>query len=163
MKVNPAGAVAHTPGVDSSGSRIVVGADGSESSLQAVDWASHEARLRNAHLVIVHISAWRREALRVPVFEEQARIEQQILEDARARALRAEPEVFVTTVLEEPPADQALIRASDNAELLVVGSRGLGGFDALLVGSVSHKAVLHARCPVVVIRPAATHSAGQCL
>jgi nucleotide-binding universal stress UspA family protein len=55
---------------------------------------------------------------------------------------------------QEHPAS-ALIEASDGADLLVVGSRGLGGFRGLLLGSVGHQCVLHARCPVVIIRPPA--------
>lgn len=133
--------------------RIVVGVDGSEPSLQAVEWASHEARRWAADLLIVHATFWRTEALRVPVFEEQARIEQQVLASARARAERAERNIRAETVLAEPPPAVALIRVSTDAQLLVVGSRGLGGFNELLLGSVSHQCVLHAQCPVVVVRP----------
>jgi nucleotide-binding universal stress UspA family protein len=55
------------------------------------------------------------------------------------------------TVVEDRHAAEALVDLSDDAELLVVGSRGRGGFATLLLGSVSHAVVLHARCPVVVI------------
>lgn len=132
---------------------VIVGVDGSERSLQAVEWASHEARRWAAELVILHATFWRAEALRLPAFEEQSRIEQRVLETARARAERAEPEVHIETILAEPPPAEALIRASERARLLVVGSRGLGGFNELLLGSVSHQCVLHAHCPVVVVRP----------
>jgi nucleotide-binding universal stress UspA family protein len=55
------------------------------------------------------------------------------------------------TVLEDRHPAEALVELSDDADLLVVGSRGRGGFSSLLLGSVSHAVVLHARCPVVVI------------
>jgi nucleotide-binding universal stress UspA family protein len=55
------------------------------------------------------------------------------------------------TVLEDRNPAEALVALSDDADLLVVGSRGRGGFSSLLLGSVSHAVVLHARCPVVVI------------
>jgi nucleotide-binding universal stress UspA family protein len=59
------------------------------------------------------------------------------------------------TVVQDRHAAEALVELSDDADLLVVGSRGRGGFSSLLLGSVSHAVVLHARCPVVVI-PSAT-------
>jgi nucleotide-binding universal stress UspA family protein len=59
------------------------------------------------------------------------------------------------TVVEDRNPAQALVELSADADLLVVGSRGRGGFSSLLLGSVSHAAVLHALCPVVVIPPSA--------
>ena len=59
------------------------------------------------------------------------------------------------SVVEDRNAAEALVELSAGCELLVVGSRGRGGFTSLLLGSVSHAAVLHARCPVVVIPAAA--------
>ena len=60
-----------------------------------------------------------------------------------------------TSVVEDRSPAEALVELSDDADLLVVGSRGRGGFTTLLLGSVSHAAVLHALCPVVVIPPGA--------
>jgi nucleotide-binding universal stress UspA family protein len=59
----------------------------------------------------------------------------------------------VSTLVAEGNAARALLDASDTAELLVVGSRGHGGFTGVLVGSVSQQCVHHAKCPVVVVHP----------
>jgi nucleotide-binding universal stress UspA family protein len=79
-----------------------------------------------------------------------------LLEDLLGEAGEAVEGVDVQrTVLADRHAAEALVELSDSADLLVVGSRGRGGFSSLLLGSVSHAVVLHARCPVVVI-PSAT-------
>lgn len=141
-----------------SASEVVVGVDGSPASLHAVDWAAEEARVRGASLRVVHAFIWpllhvplgpapmappdaglRNEALRV-------------LGDAADRARRSVPGLEVTTDLRESAPAPALIGASQGAELLVVGNRGLGGFSGLLLGSVGVQVSGHAACPVVVVR-----------
>jgi len=83
-------------------------------------------------------------------FEQQAR---QLLDAVVAAALaEVGGKVHVDRELVEEQAAAALTEAAKNADLLVVGTRGLGGFKELLLGSVSHQCVLHAPCPVVVIR-----------
>ncbi len=131
--------------------RIVVGVDGSANSLRALSWAASEARLRGCVLEIVHANFYRREIL--VSFEDFARDEKAILDHAVGRARVLEPGVQVIGHLSEPPADKALIDASDGAELLVVGSRGLHGFNEVVVGSVSNECAHHAKCPVVIVRP----------
>ena len=135
------------------GSRpVVVGADGSEASLRAVEWAAAEARWRGCRLVVVHANFWRSGALRTPEFHEEAAREAGILTTAVERARKACPDLEVEGVAVEPPAGRALVQASADACLLVVGSRGRGPVQELLLGSVSRECVLHAQCSVLVVR-----------
>jgi nucleotide-binding universal stress UspA family protein len=132
--------------------RIVVGVDGSESAQQALRWAIDEARRRDATLEVVH--AWRR----IPITDYlltdpepggSARYAQQLFD----QAVEAEDTVGVTVERKLVAGDgaYALIHEAKGADLLVVGSRGRGGFSGLLLGSVSHQAAHHAPCPVVII------------
>jgi nucleotide-binding universal stress UspA family protein len=130
---------------------IVVGVDGSRHSLEALTWAAEETKLRNATLRIVH--GWSFHDLTVAVetssdinIEEAAR---SVVDQARAAVDRA---VHVETEISNDMPAELLIRQSKGADLLVVGSRGNGGFKGLLVGSVSDQCLHHARCPVVVVR-----------
>ena len=137
---------------------IVVGVDGSEHSVNALRWAVDEARLRNAKLVAVH--AWSlphvsttQEAMHLldvdfEPFREGAR---KLLEVTVEEAV-PEAEVEIAQIVCEGPPAAALIAAAEDAELLVVGSRGLDGFKGLLLGSVSQQVAHHAPCPVVVVR-----------
>jgi nucleotide-binding universal stress UspA family protein len=139
---------------------IVVGVDGSDGGAAALEFAAAEAALRQARLRIV--SAWE-----VPVstyhaglapsldptmldaFRERA---EQIADDAAATAKKAQPSVEVEALtVTGQPADALLAQGAD-AELIVVGRRGLGGFRSLLLGSVSQQVVHHATCPVVVVQ-----------
>jgi nucleotide-binding universal stress UspA family protein len=132
--------------------RIVVGVDGSAPSLEALAWAATEARLRRARLEVLHASFYRRQMLEL--YPGAARDEQAVLDRALAPVRAAEPTVEVVARPAGPPAAKALVDASDGADLLVVGSRGLGGFDQLLMGSVSNQCAHHAQCPVVIVRAA---------
>jgi nucleotide-binding universal stress UspA family protein len=144
---------------DAKESRIVVGVDGSDSSLSALRWAIRQAGLTGA--VVDAISAWHYPAAAasygyVPMgtgeeydFKE---ITEKVLADAISSTLNPGSDVRVHSRVIEGDAAQALIDASDGAELLVVGSRGHGGFTEALLGSVSQHCVHYARCPVVVIR-----------
>ncbi len=132
--------------------RIVVGVDGSSPSIEALAWAATEARLRGARLEILHASFYRRQMLEL--YPSAAADEEAVLDRALAWAQAAEPTVEVVARQAGPPAAKALVDASDGAEMLVVGSRGLGGFDGLLTGSVSNQCAHHARCPVVIVRGA---------
>jgi nucleotide-binding universal stress UspA family protein len=138
---------------------IVVGVDGSQGAAAALRWAAAEARLRGAHLRAVH--AWNMPTIAYagsgfvapPSFEDdlgQAAETglSQWLEAAKAELDGIEVERRVV----EGPAPTALTDAAADAELLVVGSRGLGSFGELLLGSVSHQAAQRAHCPVVIVR-----------
>lgn len=137
---------------------IVVGIDGSPASARALHWAAEEARLRAATLRVIH--AWSS-----PYHEgEIAHLSSEVAYNALGQktaeqtvdlALRGIADVGVATVerctVEAQPA-QALLEAAQDAALLVVGSRGRGGFSSMLLGSVSHQCALHAPCPVVIVR-----------
>ena len=136
--------------------RVVVGVDGSEASLRALQWALEEARLRQATLDVVH--TWNRpvasEVTVIPVTDvsvEGARDRAEEVLDACLERVRP-GEVPVERIVSEGSAAGVLIDVAQGAELLVVGSRGRGGFSSLLLGSVSHQCALHAPCPVAIVR-----------
>jgi nucleotide-binding universal stress UspA family protein len=145
------GAYMPADAVDSTTARVVVGVDGSHTSVGALAWAAREAALRKAVLEIVHVDFARHEALEL-FSPDLLTNEKTILDAAVARAKDLEPGIEVTGRNCEPPADEALIEASDGAELLVVGSRGLSLFRQIGMGSVSAACAHHARCPVVIVR-----------
>lgn len=139
---------------------IVVGVDGSEESKEALRFALDEARLRQANLRIVH--AWRfyagglgGELIWPPSREAEGEIgrEQEEWLDGLVRDVVAEAAdvEIAQSVVEGVPAP-VLLQAAQDAELLVVGSRGHGGFAGLLLGSVSQQCAQHAPCPVVIVR-----------
>ncbi len=116
--------------------RIVVGVDGSPDSIQALVWAATEAHLRSAVLEVVHVDFFRLEALEA-FAPDVLGDEQTVLERAVSRAQALEPDVKVEGRICEPPAAEALLEASEGAQMLVVGSRGLSGLKKLALGSVS--------------------------
>ena len=139
--------------------RVVVGVDGSPAANQALVRAVEEARMRGALLEVVHANFYRRELLQA--FPGFAKGESAILAHAVARARALAPTVKVVSRMCEPPATEALARESEGADLLVVGSRGLRGFEEIAKGSVSNYCVHHAQCPVLVVRPAARLEASR--
>lgn len=139
---------------------IVVGIDGSEGSKAALAWAIEEARLRQAPLTA--LTAWSIPPIAV-AYGLASSIDEEFLESVRTAASGLLDDVLagfdqevegidLHTVVAEGRAVEVLVEASGDAELLVVGSRGLGGFKELLLGSVSHQCAQHARCPVVIVR-----------
>jgi nucleotide-binding universal stress UspA family protein len=142
--------------------RVVVGTDGSEMSDAAVAAAFEEADQRDLPLTVVH--AWHFDYAVGPVlgasmeWEARRAVEEyEVAAAAEAVAGWAQkyPDVVVRQhVLNAHPV-QALVDHSKGAELVVVGSRGRGGFGGLLLGSVSHGVLHHAHCPVMVVRPEA--------
>ncbi|MFD1545061.1 universal stress protein [Nonomuraea guangzhouensis] len=137
---------------------IVVGVDGSPQSLSAVDWAAREAAARQYRLRIVHAFLWplMGVSLEPPVMgPPDAGLQQeaeQLLRTATDRARQIAPALDISTDLPVCAPAAALIDASRDAALVVVGHRGLGGFTGLLVGSVGVQTAAHAACPVVVVR-----------
>ncbi|MER6124150.1 universal stress protein [Streptomyces sp. NPDC001795] len=135
---------------------LVVGIDGSDSSLAAVDWAVDEAARHGLPLRLVYASLWERyegaataNNLERPSEELMA---EGIIGTARERARRRNPmvEVFADVLPED--AVSALLREGHNATALVTGSRGRGGLTGLLLGSVGLAVAARAHCPVIVIR-----------
>jgi len=131
---------------------VVVGVDGSEAALRAVDWATDEARYRGAELRVVHASLLEHHVLAEPLLADEVRRESAIVRTAVERARLRSREVAVKALTVDPPTAASLIQASVGAELLVVGSRGLNRMQELLLGSVSRECVVGARCSVLVVR-----------
>lgn len=141
--------------------RIVVGIDESEGSQRALEWALAEARLREAEVRLVYAMALPHmyypypSAVEAPyIAADQDEVEQdarELLSAALAKAGGAPAGVNVELVPKFGAPAEALVSEAEGAAMLVVGSRGRGGFAGLLLGSVSQQTVQHARCPVVVI------------
>jgi nucleotide-binding universal stress UspA family protein len=131
--------------------RIVVGVDGSEPAKAALNWAAAEAKRRGAVLQV--LCAYKRPPLADGSRDEYAEAAQQVVDKALVVLSTLAPEVVTKGDVHEGSPAPALLETGEGAELLVVGSRGHGGFTGLLLGSVSHKCVHHGRCPVVVVRP----------
>jgi len=139
--------------------RIVVGVDGSPSSKAALAWAVEQAGLTGASVEAV--IAWHYPVAvgGIPFapagaadFTDYGEFAMQVLSDAVAATVDPDGPVKVCLVVRAGNAAQVLIDAAKGAELLVVGSRGHGGFTEALLGSVSQACVHHAGCPVVIIR-----------
>ncbi|WP_328552093.1 universal stress protein [Streptomyces sp. NBC_00358] len=144
---------------------IVVGLDGSSESLAAADWAAREALRTDAHLRVVHAWLWH-----PPVYAPLAGVsvpspttddlEREWAERlphetaARLGALHPGLSVSAERVAEQPVT--VLLAAAENAELLVLGSRGLSGVHGFLVGSVAQALVARSRTPVVLVRAGTT-------
>ena len=141
----------------------MVGVDGSEGSKAALDWAVDEAVRRNAHLEV--LSAWTVPAL-VSLVEVGTTIKdgswfEKVATDAMEPMIAAIPAEAaaaidgIESLVVSGDSAANLISQAVGADLLVVGTRGRGGFKGMVLGSVSLQCVLHAPCPVVVV-PAGT-------
>ena len=142
---------------------IVVATDGSEESLRAVDWAAREAELRGLPLRIVSTAALPPRMAEHQTASGVATVADTVVSDrdralaaATQRATAIAPDILVDADgLSGPPA-RAITEAGSGASMLVVGSRGMGAFTALILGSVSRYAAANAPCPVVVVREQTT-------
>ena len=150
-------------------SAVVVGVDGSAGSNEALRWALAEARLRKGRLRALH--SWIYVHTLVPPlvgYPSAGEMIEPALADAAADAEQAAETILKRAIAELGEVDdvevervivqgspaQALIDAVSEQDLLVVGSRGHGGFANLLLGSVSQQCAQHAPCPVVIVRGA---------
>ena len=137
---------------------IVVGVDGSESARAALRFAVEEARLRSARVRVVaawHVPISVYEGAYVPtdpsLGEELEISTRKTVEVALGELGDTAGDIVVETVVREGQAAQALIEEAEGADMLVLGSRGLGGFRGLLLGSVSQQCAHHASCPLVIV------------
>lgn len=144
---------------DGSVPRIVAGVDGSPSSLAALRWAVRQAGLIGGTVEVV--IAWQYPAAAtgyawVPIAADEsvdyAEIAQKVVAEAISNADTAAGDVRIISRVQQGFPAQVLIDAAAGADLLVVGSRGHGGFSGALLGSISMHCVHHAPCPVVVVR-----------
>jgi nucleotide-binding universal stress UspA family protein len=136
---------------------IVVGLDGSDGSIRALEWAVEEGRLRGSSVHAVFVLS------RLYVDPEWVSVMTPSIEELRKEAGRQLAEAVERVALGDVSLRQdvmvaeghgpakSLLEAAQGAELLVVGSRGRGGFQGLLLGSVSQQVLPHAPCPVVVV------------
>ncbi|MBT0566442.1 universal stress protein [Williamsia sp. CHRR-6] len=142
---------------------VVVGVDSSPISIQALDVAFAEADRRGVGLTAIH--AWEVPSIDTdPMFPVidligHRQAEQAVLAECMAGYRQDYPDLSVTTVIEEGHAVDVLAAASHGASLLVVGSRGRGGFTGMLLGSTSAELLGMARCPLMIVRPPEVDSA----
>lgn len=139
--------------------RMLVGVDGSPTSRTALEWAAEEAIRHGSELTV--LTAWlptppplAGTSSTLPTHgESDARqAAEQLLMEAIRDVLGEDPLILVRPQIEEGNAAKLLIDHSGDVDLLVVGSRGHGGFAGLLLGSVSQHVAAHAKCTVVVVR-----------
>jgi nucleotide-binding universal stress UspA family protein len=140
---------------------ILVGVDGSEHSRRALSWAMHEAAQRHAPLTVMTVHQeparpateiyWGIHQYSANHFDEETtrKALRQFVDTAAGGIGETAPEITVSAVTGD--VAEELVKASRDADMLVVGSRGSGGFARLLMGSVSSKVTHHAACPVVVV------------
>jgi nucleotide-binding universal stress UspA family protein len=142
--------------------RIVVGVDGSDGAIKALGWALDQARARGDAVEVVHVyppvdvqypyslvaERWTDAAAEMTA--ERERAVRQVLEGL-ARDLPDDAPVVTTEAVEGRQPARVLAERAQDADLLVVGTRGLGGVGGTLLGSVSHRLVHLAPCPVVVV------------
>jgi nucleotide-binding universal stress UspA family protein len=140
---------------------IVVGVDGSDGSIRALEWAATEARLRRLPLKLVR--AWHPPPdlyvgigwtnLDGDALGDLRRLAEQRLRETCTERSGVLEGLDVERAVVEGPAASVLVEAAADAELLVVGTRGHGGFAGLLLGSVSAQCAHHSRCPLVIVPP----------
>ena len=162
----PVVVVRELPKAEPTPPRVVVGSDGSDLSAAAIGEAFAQASARGLDLTVVQ--AWYIDATTgglaalgvESVRQEMAQAEQAVAAEAVSGWAEKYPDVKVHLHVMQAHPLQALVEHSKGAELLVVGSRGRGGFRGLLLGSVSQGVLHHAHCPVMVV-PAAAPVTGR--
>jgi nucleotide-binding universal stress UspA family protein len=144
--------------------RIVVGIDGSDPSLAALGWAVRQAELTQARLEVVTTWEWPTSygwAPAIPSDYDPAGDAERMVEDTLSKTRTEHPAVDIRLLVVEGHPAAVLVHASREADVLVVGSRGHGGFPGMLLGSVSQHCAANAHCPVVVVHGQAPDVAKQ--
>ncbi|MEU9126919.1 universal stress protein [Kitasatospora sp. NPDC048540] len=138
---------------------VIVGVDDPESAGAAVDWAADEARSRGMRLHLVHAWLWEPDQAPESLDARAARHKgEEALRVVAERAAARHPGLEVSSGVVDASPREALVALSAEAGVLVLGSRGSGGFQGLLVGSTSLHVTAHAACPVVVVRATAAEA-----
>lgn len=136
---------------------IVVGIDGSDGAARALRFAAEEATLRSTDLRIVAVwnvpAAYYAGEAMVPSMpvDQFGRAMETAAEHQIAEHLAGYPDLKTHLIVTKGSPAQVLVEKSERADMLVVGSRGLGGFRGLLLGSVGQQCAQHANCPVVIV------------
>ena len=139
---------------------IVVGVDGSGHSRKALERAANEAAVHHAPLTVLTVHQAVRDVYGgVSHYQDDAALTDKAKEAAQAEtdqvlgALGSRPASVTVTAVHGLPAEE-LVKASDGADMLVLGRRGMGGFPRLTMGSVTSQVVHHAHCAVLIVPPA---------
>lgn len=132
---------------------VVAAVDGTELSLRALDWAADEARIRDRRLRVVHAFEWpmRRVAAKAAPGFDPDDFARRLLDDALERAGARAPEVVIEPVHVDGDPVPVLLEQAKDAEVLVLGSRGLGTLGSAVLGSTGTQLAATAACPVVVV------------
>lgn len=140
-------------------SRVLVGVDGSEGSRRALRFAADEARAHDARLTVLTAYTVPTTPVDAGLVQPRWREPEAWRDDAEnlvastiSSTLGDDTDLEVTAEVVEGTAAHALIDASSSSDVLVVGTRGHGGFAGMLLGSVSQHVAAHAGCPVVIVR-----------
>jgi len=139
---------------------IIVGLDGSGHSQLALEWAMKEAAIRHAPLTVLTVdqavAGYYRGVAVDPAGPVRTAEARQAAEEETDKALAGlegpRPESVVVTAVHGFPVEE-LIKAASDADMIVLGSRGAGGFTRLLMGSVASQVAQHAHCPVLIVPP----------
>jgi len=136
---------------------IVVGVDGSGHSRKALEWAANEAAVHHMPLTVLTVHQAVRDVYgSASHYGDDAALTDKAKEAAQAEtdqvlaALGSQPISVTVTAVHGLPVDE-LVKASESADMIVLGRRGMGGFVRLLMGSVSSQVAQHARCPVLIV------------
>jgi len=135
--------------------RIVVGTDGSPSSLPALAWAARQAELTGSALEVITTWEWPTSygmPIPIPSDFDPAEDARRMLEEVLKQTVAEHPDITVRSAVVEGRPSPVLVEASRGADMLVVGSRGHGELAGMLLGSVSEYCATNAHCPVMVLR-----------